>query len=649
MSCPSDIELAELLQGLVADERREAIEDHLDECEDCRQLVVALVDTIAAPRRSSVDPDEPGDLDVGAKVGRYEITRRIGDGGMGRVLGAYDPQLDREVAIKVLHDRTLTDELRHRLRSEARALARLAHPNVVSVYGVERHRGRELVVMELVEGETLAAWQRRRPPWREVVAAYHQAGRGLAAAHARGLVHRDFKPGNCIRDPTGRVRVLDFGLARDLGDPSTDSHPMAHGDLALGSGDRPPPTRTGTILGTVAYMPLEQLRGGRVDARSDQWSFCASLFEAVAGERPFRLGRSLSEQDSILDSTRPTSRWPPGVPRSLWRIVERGLATSPEDRWSSLDRLLDEIERSVVPTRRWRLLSLGGLAAAVLAAWSWSTPPVPSCAPAAARLEGVWDGATRDRAHDGLVGTAVPYAEDTWRRLSPRLDDYAERWATADLRACERALSISSEPSPALEGRLACLEDRRRRLRALAQVLASADPTTVERAANAVSALLSIGSCDDVKPGDAPELAPQDPELASRLEALRQRLADADALTLAGRFDEALEQVRLLHGDVTALGYEPLDVEVELLWGRLSGEDGHYEDASSRLEDAFHRAVRAGREDVATDAALALIHVTGQELGEYDDAQGWARHARAHAERLEDDEQVAEVDLRLAG
>lgn len=141
MSCPSDIELAELLQGLVADERREAIEDHLDECEDCRQLVVALVDTIAAPRRSSVDPDEPGDLDVGAKVGRYEITRRIGDGGMGRVLGAYDPQLDREVAIKVLHDRTLTDELRHRLRSEARALARLAHPNVVSVYGVERHRG----------------------------------------------------------------------------------------------------------------------------------------------------------------------------------------------------------------------------------------------------------------------------------------------------------------------------------------------------------------------------------------------------------------------------------------------------------------------------------------------------------------------------
>jgi serine/threonine protein kinase len=215
------------------------------------------------------------------RIGRFILLDTLGEGGMGTVLEAYDETLDRKVAVKLLHP-AIAESNAKRLVREAQALAKLSHPNVVGVYEVGNVEGRTFIAMELVRGETLKQWQGQdpRPGWRECVEVYVQAGQGLAAAHAVGLVHRDFKPGNCVIDNHGRVRVLDFGLVRELDAASVDepagaSTLLRPTDAALETSL----TRTGTVLGTVAYMPLEQLSGALADVQSDQFSFCVSLYE----------------------------------------------------------------------------------------------------------------------------------------------------------------------------------------------------------------------------------------------------------------------------------------------------------------------------------------------------------------------------------
>ncbi|MCA9655704.1 MAG: protein kinase, partial [Myxococcales bacterium] len=291
-------------------------------------------------------------------------------GGMGRVYEAIDDALDRPVAIKVLL-RHVSQGHRQRLLREAQALAKLSHPNVVQVYEVGEAEGEVFVAMELVRGQTLWEWVERdpRPSWRACVEVYRQAGLGLAAAHAEGLVHRDFKPGNAIVDDKGRVRVLDFGLARRRGEGAGEGSSEAEtdGEPNLDElGADPRLTVTGTVLGTPAYMPLEQMEGRETDARSDQFGFCVSLYEAVYSERPFR-GESIAALMTamVAEHVRPAPRGT-AVPMRLRRVLLRGLARDPARRWDSMDELLAELERLVAPPpRRGRAL---GLATGLLAA-----------------------------------------------------------------------------------------------------------------------------------------------------------------------------------------------------------------------------------------------------------------------------------------
>jgi serine/threonine protein kinase len=279
-------------------------------------------------------------------LGRFVLRGTLGCGGMGTVLEAYDAALDRKLALKVLHP-TLDDRYALRLVREAQALAKLSHPNVVHVYEVGEVEGRTFIAMELLHGRTLREWQEQeRPDWRACVEAYLQAGQGLAAAHAAGLVHRDFKPGNCIIDADGRVRVLDFGLVREL-EGAADDEPgtTARGREPLGE----TLTRTGVVLGTMAYMPIEQLDGKPVDARGDQFSFCVSLYEALYGERPFA-GETLDLLAETLTSgtVRPA---PAGtrVPKKLRSVLLRGLSADPGGRWPSMAALLRELRQVVAP------------------------------------------------------------------------------------------------------------------------------------------------------------------------------------------------------------------------------------------------------------------------------------------------------------
>jgi serine/threonine protein kinase len=258
-------------------------------------------------------------------IDRYVVRERLGVGGMGVVYAAHDGELDREVAIKLVRGAAGAEANpdQQRLVREARSLAQLAHPNVVSIYDVGLHRDRVFIAMELVRGTTLRARVSCGvTPWQDTLHLYVQAGEGLLAAHAAGLVHRDFKPDNVLVGADGRVRVVDFGLARATG--GVERGTSAPGlDVEV--------TSTGELIGTPAYMAPEQAKGERVDGRADQFSFCVALYEALYGERPA----------GVPSDTPPRG----GVPTRVHAAIRRGLAKSPDDRFDSMDALLRELER----------------------------------------------------------------------------------------------------------------------------------------------------------------------------------------------------------------------------------------------------------------------------------------------------------------
>jgi serine/threonine protein kinase len=288
-------------------------------------------------------PSEPLDRHT---LGRFRLIRRLGSGAMGVVYEGYDQELDRRVALKVLRPEIEAQsslQARTRMMREAQALARLHHPNVTMVYEVgTSEAGALFIAMELVEGRTLGRWLRARPrSWRAIVEVFLQAGRGLAAAHRAGLVHRDFKPDNVIVDEDGNARVVDFGLARASGlaellptlDPSLDgSEP---GPVALHL------TSTGAVLGTPAYMAPEQFQGGPPHATSDQFSFCVALFEALYGRRPFPGNDLPSLQRSLMRGQPVGPRR--GVPRALYRVLRRGLSVDAACRFTSMEKLLEAL------------------------------------------------------------------------------------------------------------------------------------------------------------------------------------------------------------------------------------------------------------------------------------------------------------------
>lgn len=330
----------------------------------------------------------PDGLPADMKIGRYQLLHCLGQGGMGAVYAAWDPQLSRQVALKLLHDdgaggsSQAAHKARLRLQREAQAIARLSHPNVVAVYDVG-HLGDEVfVAMELVDGGTVRTWlAERRRSWREILEVFLAAGRGLQAAHAAGLVHRDFKPENVLVGHDGRVRVADFGLARTANTPSSSDEEDApslpvfmqgaqeaqgmQGPLAL------PLTRTGAVLGTPLYMAPEQFHGGTVDARTDQFSFCVALYRALYGVLPFGEGplEVLAPRvmaGKLLPPPRKTAGSGPvsgPVPKWLTPILARGLKAIPEDRFPSMEALLAALDpRPRALRRRW---ALGGFAAAL--------------------------------------------------------------------------------------------------------------------------------------------------------------------------------------------------------------------------------------------------------------------------------------------
>jgi tetratricopeptide (TPR) repeat protein/tRNA A-37 threonylcarbamoyl transferase component Bud32 len=585
------------------------------------------------------------------RVGRFTAVRQIGAGGMGVVYMAYDEQLDRKVAVKLLQERPGADaeSLGHaRLLREAQAMAHVSHPNVAAVYEVGTYEDQVFVAMELVEGKTLGQWLADEPrSWQEIVAVYVQAGRGLAAAHAAGLVHRDFKPENVIVGDDGRARVLDFGLARASRDvPTLPPAEISGTDLRLNTSLAVQLTQAGSLLGTPAYMPPEQYLRAGIDARSDQFSFCVALFEALYGARPFT-GQTLAELMAAI--TRGKVRVPKQhrpVPGWIHEVVVRGLHVDADRRWPDMPTLLEALGRDPARRRRRVALRVGAallLGATVFAVLKARELQAQVCTGAAAQLGDVWSEARADEVRAALRASGLPYAPAAAERVVASLDDYADEWIAARTRACEATAVRQEQSQELLDRRMACLDERRAGLRALVGVLVAADAAVVEKAVQVTSELPRLEPCSDSAYLQARVRPPDDPAAALRVEATRAQLSQARTLMLAGKFAGAGRLVEEALAAAATLGYGPLVAEVELMHGELRTHEGSYTDAEAALRRAYVAARTAGDGEVAAAAATALVGVTGHSLARFEAGALWREVAAAEVARSGDP--LAPADL----
>ncbi len=542
---------------------------------------------------------------------------------MGVVYSAYDEELDRRVAIKLLraelHETRRTRGL-SRMRREAQALAKLSHPNVVQVYDVGEFRNQLFLAMEYVRGRTLGEWLKaERPQLRELVDIFLQAGRGLAAAHAAGLVHRDFKPDNVIVGDDGRVRVLDFGVARaDASDDEEADAAAAAAALYSSSGAsmrfRAELTEAGMIIGTPAYMAPEQFESRPTDARTDIFGFSVALYEALYGHRPFR-GAGVEElKVAVLAGELAAAPDERVVPARIHRILVRGLRPSPSDRYQGMEELLEELAYDPSVARR-RILFIAVITLAVVAliaaaiSLTQSNDTGPSCdAAAVSELSELYNPERRARIGAGILRSTVPFAGSTWERVAPRLDDYAEAWSSARLDACEA--HREGRQSPRLfDLRTVCLDQRRAGFAALLEVFESADDSTIPKLAEAVLALPRLEPCADTEALTSAIPPPEDAATAETVQRLRERLAEVKAYESAGQYQQAAGVIDALQAEADALPYAPIKIEVLLRRGILAMWQFQFEAADEALSGALYEGIAIGHEPAAADAISRLLYI----------------------------------------
>lgn len=582
-------------------------------------------------------------LQRGSAINRYVLLAPLGHGGMGVVWRAYDPDLDRNVAIKFVLP-GFGDHGRVRMQREARALGKLNHPNVVAVYDLGVLAERIWVAMAFIQGVTLSEWltTKERSPI-EIIEVFLQAGRGLAAAHAEGVTHRDFKPANVMVGNDGIVRVMDFGLARTINDQpiaaeiehtddAAEEAADSFADTAIqfgtdGSGTEL--TKTGTVLGTPPYMAPEQARGELADARSDQFSFCTSLYEALYGVRLFS-GRALERYYEVAD--RPPGSPPAGLPGEIRSVLVRGLRLDPEQRYPDMESLLAALQQALETKqsrRSWPVFGIAALLVGGVLAWL-STRETPICESDSSALAEFWNPSIAEELHDAALRSKLPYAETTWTRTQRDLDDWAQRWARAQQRACEATHIDKKHSHEVLERRHACLDLQLIRVESIVAGLRRLEETPrdlLDRASQLV--LPDLDSCEAVHLLDDATLFPSDEATAAEAAAIREKLAATEGLLGVGDYDRALALAEEALELSTKLGFEPVTAEAQLSVGlALEHAQADLERAEKLLHEAAWSAQRSGHEVVIVRSAAALAD-RAAETGKPEIAAIWTELARA--------------------
>ncbi|MCY0993591.1 serine/threonine-protein kinase [Nannocystis sp. ILAH1] len=638
----------------------------------------------------SIDEVQALKFERGAAIERYTVLDRIGAGAMGVVYTAYDPRLDRRVALKIMHARPghRADEIVGRLLREAQALARLQHPNVVAIYDANRIGELVYLTMELVDGHNLSRWLKDgKRTSQEILDTFVAAGRGLAAAHKAGIVHRDFKPDNVLVGRDGRVRVVDFGIARgaegpeftavprdmsenistppsasmsaslspfattDRGNhpaPLADTDPAAAKLQAVALASQAPATgldsaiaglssmrltRTGALVGTPAYMAPEQHMGQRVDARADQFAFAVALFEALFKAHPFPAKNYVQLTTSVLGGKIDATPVRTSVPLHVRRAILRALAVEPSQRFESMDAML----AALAPTERRRrtifgALAVAGVAATVTGGIVWAQVKPPGCEGADRHLVGVWDEGIKERARQAFLETGQPYAARAAETATAALDEYAATWVAMRREVCEASL-VHHEQSPLLlDRRMACLDRHLEQLQATAALFSEADREVVQRAAVAVEGLPDLKACADAEQlmqGPGRGLASR--EEVARLEGI---LAHAVAKRHAAKYAAAqgLAERALQEGRATGAG--AIEARALITLGQIAADQG-------RFEQAVELHTRA----IAAAEAGAVDPMRGQAMAELGLVLGGLQQRHAEGERML--QLAAATDLRV--
>ncbi len=618
----------------------------------------------------------PGDYQP-VRLGRFVLLERLGAGGMGVVHAGYDDMLDRRVALKLIGGAQAGGPAaRKRLFREAQAMAKLSHANVVQVFEAGDHDGHLFIAMELVEGRTLRAWCREAPRrWPEIVRLFVQIGEGLAAAHAAGVVHRDFKPDNVLIGKGDVPKVADFGLATLAWSPSAagdstagDSTAGSTGSGSTGSGSTGSGgsmhagrsasgagellTRSGEVMGTPAYMPPEQCIDRVSDATSDQFSFCVALYEALYGERPFT-GDTLAQiVRHVVNGEIQPAPARTEVPAWLRACVLRGLSARRRDRFPSMRAVVNALGDDPRVRRRRALLRWGGAAVVVGSVGAGvavvQLRPQP-CADAGVAMDERWNDAVRGRVSAALSGTGVAYARDTASRVDEALDRWTDRWRAEYRDACEATQIAGVQSEAAMDLRIGCLDRAASGLVATLEQLVVADAGTVERAMRLVGALPRLSTCGDLDALRARVAPPDDPEVAAAVAGLQAALGEAQVLHLAGRIDAAEQALRALQGEADRLRYRPLRSEVDEALGALLVVKPDLPAAETLYRVALAGALADGDDAVAMRAAAGLVMVLGSRATRFAEAEWLGALALALAERGATAWRIADIHNSMGG
>ncbi|WP_394827976.1 protein kinase domain-containing protein [Pendulispora albinea] len=558
---------------------------------------------------------------------------------MGCVYQAYDPKLNRNVAIKLIGDlsRFAADPtLRPRLLREAQALAQVVHPHVVSVFDVGEFREHMFFAMELIEGTTLRdELARGRHDLRTMLQWLDQAGRGLAAAHRAGLVHRDFKPDNVLIDRERRAKVVDFGLARAVDalrhDPVATAMLEEHATMWNRR-----ITETGAFLGTPAYMAPEQFSGSLTDARSDQFSFSIVAYEALFGSHPFS-GKDGKLSVAALCNATIEVKGPRRDPGYV-RVLSRGLSRDPADRYPSLQHLLDDLVN--VPRRRLRravaIATVVCAAAACFGGRAIQVHRAHRCEAAAEQaLAGIWDAPRRGKLENVLAGDGKAFGRDVWERVAAALDGYGAQWKRTSTELCGRAGWWWSDGDAMHARSSMCLDERRRQLRAVTDVLTNGDQNVRLRAPDVLVQLDALSACTNPAVLASTSVPAHHPGSSRNVDRIRDLLAQSQALDEALQASPAKEAARR----ALELAREEHDraLAAEALY-RLSvvqETDDEYDAAESSVVQALAEAESSGHERLLPRIWLQMLTIVGHEKDRYSEVERLVPFIETHVQRFD--------------
>lgn len=584
MHCPEPDSLLQYFEADLADGRRLDLKSHVDSCRECLRVFAALASQHFASTPASAPAAENEALQPGESVGRFVVLHAVGSGGIGKVFAAYDPELDRKIALKLMHQ--AGQAANASLMREARLVARLSHPNVISIYDVGMHGEAVYFAMEFIEGPGFLEHFKSRSH-REVLDTFQQVAEGLAAAHAQGIVHRDIKPANLLLGPQQRPLIADFGLAG-------------------------PESGVGRV-GTPAYMAPEQARG-ITSAQSDQYSFCVTLLQVLTGSLD-------ADRESALRE----------VPLRLREVLARGMHPDATKRFG--DML--ELQRALGPApsrRRWLAVPIVGLAGGLLAfaLWTGRADTQAPCADSARHFQAEWTQDTQD-VLAARFAQLPGYGEELWSRVNVRMTDYRTEWIAQHQASCEATRVHQDQSDSAMDAQMRCLQYRQAEFGGLVTALRSVSPENMSKVADALALLVAPSVC--AAPDVYPPL-PADPDTSLAITSIQSKAAEWKARAAMGDIDQAAEALRALLAQANDIGYPSLQAEVGASLANVLSKLGKFEQSEEFFRAAIRHGTESRRDALVAETWLQLSWLHGYHQERYKEATSDLEIGLAFSKRL---------------